>query len=229
MWPQSSAFWLRAVLINYWRVLFSSCLKSKKEKEKISVWIHDKMHEDLMQIWVMLFLAVDIALKFWFFWIFKKISEAAVDVKFTWLNLTGLEVLWRVTSADCCLVTCHLYGHSQERTTGQPSKLMYVRGILLAAFWACLEFPFQFFQYSLSVIWHKTKWIIPGLFLSSKWKLNSNSDALWVQGGLTAAGQAITAILTYLPYVNDAVLHWLSGNSGLLSSCMQKGSLECHE
>lgn len=54
-WPQSSAFWLRAVLINYWRVLFSGCLKSKKEKEKISVWIHDKMHEDLMQIWVMLF------------------------------------------------------------------------------------------------------------------------------------------------------------------------------
>lgn len=104
-----------------------------------------------------------------------------------------------------------------------PCKLMYIRGIHLAAFWACLEFPSQFFQYSLSLVWHKTKWIIPGLFLSSKWKLNSNSVTLWVQGGLTAAGQAITAILTYLPYVNEAVLHWLSGNSGSLSSFMQKG------
>jgi len=55
-----------------------------------------------------------------------------------------------------------------------------------------------------------------------------NSDTLWVQGGLTAAGQAITDILTYLPYVNDTVLSYQETLVYFCLACI-KGSLDGHE
>lgn len=95
--PQSSAFWLGAVLINEWRTLFSRSLKSKEalcQMKKFQL----RYVTRCMRTWCKdyAFFGCWLCLKIVLLADFLRLFlQGAADVKFTWLNSTAACVFWQ--------------------------------------------------------------------------------------------------------------------------------------